>query len=57
MLHGSEIWPTKIKDIRKMQRSKMRILRWIVGVSLSKRKSNEWVRRMLAIDDIAEVMQ
>ena len=28
MLYGSETWPTKIKDIRKMQRSKMRMLRW-----------------------------
>ena len=29
----------------------------MTGVSLSKRKSNEWVRSMLTIDDIAEVMQ
>ena len=40
-----------------MQRSEMRILIWMTGVSLSERKSNEWVRSMLAIDDIAEVMQ
>ena len=57
MLYGSEIWPTKIGDIRKIQRSEMRMLRWMIGVSLSKRKSNEWVRSMLAIDDVAEVMQ
>ena len=57
MLYGSETWPTKIEDIRKMQRSEMRMLRWMVGVSLSERKSNEWVRSMLAIDDVAEVMQ
>ena len=40
-----------------MQRSEMRMLRWMTGVSLSESKSNEWVRSMLAIDDIAEVMQ
>ena len=34
----------------------MRMLRWMTGVSLSERKSNECVRSMLAIDDIAEVM-
>ena len=56
MLYGSEIWPTKIEDIRKMQRSEMRMLRWMTGVSLSERKSNECVRSMLAIDDIGEVM-
>ena len=56
MLYGSETWPTKIEDIRKMQRSEMRMLRWMAGVSLSERKSNEWVRSMLAIDDIGEVM-
>ena len=33
------------------------MLRWMAGMSLSERKSNEWVRSMLAIDDIAEVMQ
>ena len=57
MLYGSETWPTKIEDIRKIQRSEMRMLRWMTGVSLSERKSNECVRSMLAIDDIAEVMR
>ena len=57
MLYGSETLPTKIEDIRKIQRSEMRMLRWMTGVSLSERKSNECVRSMLAIDDVAEVMQ
>ena len=56
MLYGSETWPTKIEDIRKIQRSEMRMLRWMTGVSLSEKKSNECVRSMLAIDDVAEVM-
>ena len=56
MLYGSETWPTKIDHIRKMQRSEIRMLRWMTGVNLSERKSNEWVRNMLVIDDIAEVM-
>ena len=51
------VWPTKIEDISKMQRSEMRILIWMTGVSLSERKSNECVRSMLAIDDIGEVMR
>ena len=54
MLYGSETWATKIEDIRKMQRSEMRMLRWMTGVSLSERKSNECVRNMLAIYDIAK---
>ena len=40
-----------------MQRSEMRMLRWMTEVSLSERKSNECVRSMLAIDDIGEVMR
>ena len=56
ILYGSETWSTKIEDIRKIQRSEMRMLRWMTGVSLSERKSNEWVRNMLAIDNIGEVM-
>ena len=43
--------------MRKMQRSEMRMLRWMTGVSLSERKSNECVRNMLAIDGVAEVMR
>ena len=35
----------------------MRMLRWMTGVSLSERKSNECVRSMLEIDDIGEVMR
>ena len=35
----------------------MRMLRWMTGVNLSERKSDEYVRSMLAIDDVAEVMQ
>ena len=34
MLYGSEIWPTKVEDIRKIQRSEMRMLRWMAGMSL-----------------------
>ena len=51
--HGA----TKIEDKRKIQRSEIRMLRWMTGVSLSEKKSNEWMRSMLTIDDIAEVMQ
>ena len=57
MLYGSETWATKVEDIRKMQRSEMRMLRWMAGVSLIERKSNECVRSMLAINAIAEVMR
>ena len=35
----------------------MRMLRWMTGVSLGERKSNECVRSVLAIDDVAEVMR
>ena len=49
MLYGSETWSTKVEDIRKIQRSEMRMLRWMAGVSLSERKSNECVRNMLTL--------
>ena len=57
VVYGSETWPTKVENIRKMQSSEMRMLRWMTGVSLSERKSNEWVRSMMATDDIGEVMR
>ena len=39
MLYCSETWTTKIEDIRKIQRSEMRMLRWMAGVSLVKGKT------------------
>ena len=36
MLYGNETWAIKIEDI--MQRSEMRMLRWMTGVSLVKVK-------------------
>ena len=46
----------KDRGYKENQRSEMMMLRWMAGVSLSERKSNECVRSMLAIDDIGEVM-
>ena len=46
----------KDRGYKENQRSEMRMLRWMTGVSLSERKSNECVRSMLAIDNIGEVM-
>ena len=57
MLYGSETWAVKCDDVKRMQRSEMRMLRWMAGVNLSERKSSEFIRGMLAIEDIARVMQ
>ena len=43
-------------SLRSKMQSEIRMLRWMTGMSLNERKSNECVRNMLAIDDIAEVM-
>ena len=44
MLHGSETWPVRKENEMALQRSEMRIVRWMCGVKLKDRVSNKELR-------------
>jgi hypothetical protein len=51
MLYGSETWPLRAEDERKIARNDMSMIRYLCGVKLSDRKSNEELRKSMGIGD------
>jgi len=54
MMYGFEIWPLRRKDEELLERTEMRMLRWILGVSLKDSKRNEDIRRMVGVASITD---
>ena len=57
MLHGSETWPVRKENVVALQRTDMRMVRWMCGVKLKDRLPSNELRERLGIDDIALVLQ
>ena len=57
MLHGSETWPVRKKNVVALQRAEMRMVRWICGINLNDRFTSKELRERLGIGDIAVVLQ
>ena len=52
LIYGRETWTMKKEHERKLQATKMRMIRWMCGVSLRDRKSNVELRSQMGIEDI-----
>ena len=57
LIYGSEAWALRRKEEAKLERTEMRMLRWIMGVSLLERLENDDIRRMAGIVKITEVIR
>ena len=53
MVYGSETWATKVADVQRLERNEMMMVRWICGVSLKDRMSNQELLDRLGIVCIA----
>ena len=53
MTYGAECWTMKKKDGMLMNKTEMRMLRWIQGVSLREHKRNEEIREAATVQPIA----
>ena len=53
MTYGAACWTTKKKDEMLMNKTEMRMLRWIQGVSLREHKRNEEIREAATVQPIA----
>ena len=51
--YGAECWTMKKKDDMLMNKTEIRILRWIQGVSLREHKRNEEIREAETVQPIA----
>jgi len=52
MLHGSETWPVRKKNEVALQRTEMRMVKWMCGVKLQDRVPSKELRGRLGLDDI-----
>jgi len=57
MLHGSETWSVRKENDVALQRSEMRMARWLCGVKLQDRVLCKGLGERLGLDDIISVLQ
>src|ERR1043165_3611088 len=57
MMYGSETWAMKVEDTQKLERTEASMMRWMCGVTLKQRLSNDLLRRRLSIDCVSDVVR
>ena len=56
MVYGSETWPMRVEELRRLERAERMMIRWMCGVTLKDRcKSEEYETPV--IEDIADVIR
>lgn len=54
LLYGAETWSLRKKEEGLLERTEMRMVRWIAGISLLERRESDDIRRMCGICNIRE---
>ena len=54
LMYGSETWTMTRREEERLQRTEMRMLRWILGLTLRYKKRNDDIRRILGIACITD---
>ena len=54
MLYGGETWALRKKEESLLERTEMRMIRWITGISLAERRESDMIRRMAGVCNIKE---
>ena len=54
LLHGCELWALRNKEQDILERTEMRMVRWIAGISLLERRESDDIRRMRGVCTIRE---
>ena len=57
LLYGAETWALRRKEEKLLERTEMRMLRWMLGVSLLDRCTNEEIRSCLKVTVISEKLR
>ena len=57
MIYGSETWAITGEQRERLERTEMKMVRWMCGVSLRERKTSKELRRMMGIEAIGELVQ
>ena len=54
LLYGAETWSLKRKEEGLLERTEMRMVRWIAGISLLERRESHDIRRMCGVCNVVE---
>ena len=54
LIYGSEAWTLRRREEERLERTEMRMLRWILGLTLRDRKRNDDIRRILGVACITD---
>ncbi len=57
MIYGSETWVMNVEQQRRLERVKMQMVRWMCGVSLRERKTNDELRKMMGIEPVMDAVK
>ena len=57
MIYGCESWALLSYLEKMLERAEMRMLRWMCGVRLSERKSNEGIRKALGLEGLTTILR
>src|SRR5260221_13406436 len=57
MVYGSETWAMKVEDMQRLERAKRMMVRWMCGVTLKDRKTNEELLGRLGIECVFDVVR
>ena len=57
LLYGCETWAMRAELEAKMDRTEMKVIRWMCGVSLIERRLSTELRRRLGVEAIVGVMR
>ena len=57
MNHGSETMPVLVNVGLKFERAEMQMIRWMCGISMKDRRTNEKLRRLVGVEPITTVIR
>src|SRR3989442_329902 len=57
LVYGSETWPMKAVDMRRLVRTENSMVKWMSGVTLKDRRKSEELRRGLGIESVDSVVR
>jgi len=54
LIYGSEAWTLRRREEERLERTEMRMLRWILGLMLKDRKRNDDIHRIIGVACITD---
>ena len=57
MVYGSETWPMRVEELRRLERAERMMIRWMCEVTLKGRYKSEELRKRLDIENVADVVR